>query len=546
MANPVLQRELVANLRSPRAFALQAAFLLLLGGLVAMAWPSSQRLSLSNPEPARELVDLFFIGQFLLASLTAPVFAAGALTGEKERKTYELLLASALRPAQIVWGKWAAALLPSVLLIVSTLPIVVLCLPLGGVSLYEVLAAYVALLAALACFSLFSLLCSAYFTRTTAALVTSYLCILPPALVGVFLWYLLGTWAASARLVLFLGVLPAVAAGACVLFFALTSRRLWYPPDVGSEGRDIVDEQQELREAVGLVISRHEFPDRLFAPAKRTDLLPDDVNPVLDKELRSELFSQGTLMPRVVIQLSLLLAVPLMGACLYLQPSWAPWYLSYVLLFNMLTAPVFTAGSVSGERERRTLDLLLVTTLRPGTILWGKLFSGLRVSSVLTMFLMWPVLLACLLVPDYYANLPTFAGMLAVVAVTCVVSSVVSLFCSVSFQKSYVSLTAAYLALGCLFLLPPAADYFARTYLSETAAASAVHTAAAASPVSAVFAFPLEVEETGSVESRARKLNRPADWPLVAGYFAVQTILVLLLLALIGRMFRNRYDAAGG
>ena len=77
------------------------------------------------------------------------------------------------------------------------------------------------------------------------------------------------------------------------------------------------------------------------------------------------------------------------------------------------------------------------------------------------MFLMWPVLLACLLVPDYYANLPTFAGMLAVVAVTCVVSSVVSLFCSVSFQKSYVSLTAAYLALGCLFLLPPAAREWA-------------------------------------------------------------------------------------
>jgi hypothetical protein len=149
------------------------------------------------------------------------------------------------------------------------------------------------------------------------------------------------------------------------------------------------------------------------------------------------------------------------------------------------------------------------------------------------------------LVPEYYSNLPTFAGMLAVVAVTCVVSSVVSLFCSVSFQKSYVSLTAAYLALGCLYLLPPAADYFAGTFLPDTPAASAVHTVAAASPVSAVFALPLDVNETGGLEPRARKITRPGDWPLLAGYFAVQTILVLLLLALIGRMFRNRYDAAG-
>jgi len=40
------------------------------------------------------------------------------------------------------------------------------------------------------------------------------------------------------------------------------------------------------------------FPDKLFAPAKRTDLMEDGTNPVLDKELRSEIFSQGTLMLR--------------------------------------------------------------------------------------------------------------------------------------------------------------------------------------------------------------------------------------------------------
>src|SRR5207253_11398909 len=134
-------------------------------------------------------------------------------------------------------------------------------------------------------------------------------------------------------------------------------------------------------------IRRDEFPDRLFAPAKRKSFLPDGVNPVLDKEMRSELFSQGTLMLRLVIQISLLLAVPLMGACLYFQPQWAPWYFCYVLLFNLLVGPVFSAGAVSSERERRTLDLLLVTTLTPKAILTGKLLSGLRVSGVLTMFL---------------------------------------------------------------------------------------------------------------------------------------------------------------
>ncbi len=144
---------------------------------------------------------------------------------------------------------------------------------------------------------------------------------------------------------------------------------------------------------MGLVIRRDQFPDRLFAPAKRTDLLPDGANPVYDKEMGAEIFSQGTLMLRVVIQVSMFLAIPLMAFCLYIKPELAPWYVSYVVLFNMLVGPVFSAGSITSERERETLELLLTTIITPQQILWGKLISGLRVSSVLTMFLLWPLLL---------------------------------------------------------------------------------------------------------------------------------------------------------
>ena len=149
MPNPVLQRELTAHLRSPQAFVLQGVFIVALGLVVALAWPEDRRLDLTNPGAARPLVELLMIAQFLLAGLVTPAFAAGALTGEKERKSYEMLLASALPPAAIVRGKWLAALLPSVLLVVSSAPLVMLCLPLGGVSFYEVAGAYILLLAAL-------------------------------------------------------------------------------------------------------------------------------------------------------------------------------------------------------------------------------------------------------------------------------------------------------------------------------------------------------------------------------------------------------------
>src|SRR4030042_2465293 len=99
LENPVLQRELLVNLRMTRAFVLLFAYVALLGLVVYVAWPDQQRLDLSrNPDASKRLVNLFFLGQYILMSLMAPSFAGGAITGEKERKTYEMLLASPLRP----------------------------------------------------------------------------------------------------------------------------------------------------------------------------------------------------------------------------------------------------------------------------------------------------------------------------------------------------------------------------------------------------------------------------------------------------------------
>ena len=113
------------------------------------------------------------------------------------------------------------------------------------------------------------------------------------------------------------GVLPVGCLVAAAALLRTTSRRLLHPPDVGAEAKDVVDPDFEQKMAVGMVIRSDQFPDKLFAPAKRSDLMADGINPIFDKEMRSELFGQGTLMLRLVIQLSMLLALPLMAVCLY-------------------------------------------------------------------------------------------------------------------------------------------------------------------------------------------------------------------------------------
>ena len=254
-----------------------------------------------------------------------------------------------------------------------------------------------------------------------------------------------------------------------------------------------------------MVIRSDQFPDRLFAPAKRTDMMQDGLNPVYDKEMRSELFGQGTLMLRLVIQLSMALGLLLMAICLYVWPPLAPWYAGYVLVFNMLVGPVFSAGALTSERERETLELLLCTTLSPWQILSGKLFSSLRISLVLTSFLVWPLLLACLLPPwTYWSDMPTMFGYAAIVALSGLTTTILPIFCSVIFRKTSVSMMTSYLAVILLFALPVAAEWFARLLFPLSPATAFVGKLTFSSPFSACFSLPLGLAKAGDAAAPGR------------------------------------------
>jgi len=514
--NPVLQRELLVNLRMRRGFVLLLAYVGLLGVVVYAAWPRGGRLDLSQrPEEAIALVNMFFLGQYVLMSLLAPSFAAGAIAGEKERKTYEMLLASPMRPGAVVLGKLLASMSHLAVLVFCSLPIVMLCLPLGGMSLWEVLATYVAMAASVVTFGMISLAASSYFNRTIASQLVSYALILPLALFAVLLYRAIEAVGLGRLLTLGL-FFPAVCTVACVVLMRKLTARLMHPPDVGAEAQDAMDLEEEQREAVGMVIRSDQFPDRLFAPPKRVDLMSERINPVYDKEMRSELFGHGTLMLRLVIQLSMFLALFVMAVCLYIKPQWAPRYTSYVLLFNMLVGPVFAAGSVANERQRQTLELLLTTTLSPWQILSGKLLSSLRISVVLTSFLIWPLLLAWLLPPwTYWRDTITMVGYLAIIATTCLTTTTLAMFCSVIFRKTSVSMLTSYLLVVLLFAFPVGAKWFADVFyptaLVHSEPSGAITEAAEFRLLGPTDATRVSVQAGQSLESVAGQINQTRD-----------------------------------
>ncbi len=504
---------------------------------------------------ARRLFDLFFLGQFFLVALVAPTFAAGSITGEKERKTYEMLLASPLKPTTILMGKLLSSLSFLVILIISSLPLMILCFLLGGIMLSDIARAYLVLILAAGTFGLLSIACSSYFRRTSSALVVSYLVILPLALVCVVLTWTDDTWvsdSAALRDFVSVAVFPPWCLAIWAVVAILVNKRLLHPPDVGSEGKDVIDEDEEMKYAIGVVIDRELFPDKLFAPAKRTDLMPDGTNPVLDKELRSEIFSQGTLMLRVVIQVSMLLSIPLMAGLLFFRPDLVWYYVSYVLTFNILVGPVFSAGSITQERERQTMALLLTTLLRPGRIVWAKLVAALRVSTVLTFLLTEQLLLGYLLLPELRERFWTLPAVLAIIATTCMATATIGLLCSALARRTSVALVLTYMTLLLLFAGPVGT----RWYLQGISSISeeGLETLSVISPYSATFSLPAPRSPGHQSDSENERGSEPMpsvpvwgvsipDWalflliypPVCAGLFGI-TYLV----------FRWRWWLAGG
>jgi ABC-type transport system involved in multi-copper enzyme maturation permease subunit len=273
--------------------------------------------------------------------------------------------------------------------------------------------------------------------------------------------------------------------------------------------------------------------------------MEDGANPVYEKEIRSEIFSQGTLMLRIVIQVSILLALPLMACWLYIFQQYTPWYVAYVLLFNMLVGPVFSAGSITGERERQTLDLLLTTMITPWQIIVGKLVAGLRISSVLTLFLVWPLILAALMIHSNWANWASFLTYLGIVLMTCVTTALMALFCSLLFRKTSQSLLASYFILLVLFTGPLAVSFLATRFHATAPVAQAAMQMGFVSPIQTALQVPLQFDEFRSDprESSVPR-ERAGSWQFVRRHALFTVVLNSLLFGVMFWLFHRRWRIA--
>lgn len=129
----------------------------------------------------------------------------------------------------------------------------------------------------------------------------------------------------------------------------------------------------------------------LTALSAPTAWLDDRVNPIVVKELRQAVksrFIMGVLLLMLALLVGTLLLFVMNSANLGRTSSAEGGNLfgifqGMLLAVCMLFVPVYLGARLTAERSSATSDLLYVTTLRPSSIVWGKLVAGMAVAGMI-------------------------------------------------------------------------------------------------------------------------------------------------------------------
>jgi ABC-type transport system involved in multi-copper enzyme maturation permease subunit len=190
--NPVLVKELRGRMRGPRAFVLLTIYLLILSVVTLLLYAALGANPGTDLNAGRRIGKVLFLTIATVALIEVcvitPALTSGSIAGEKERQTYDLLVASLLTPWQIVWGKLGAALAFAMLLIVAVVPVMSLAFLFGGVTLAEVLIALVGLVTTAVFYATVGLFWSAVMRGTLGATILSLGSIILMLLLIPFLW----------------------------------------------------------------------------------------------------------------------------------------------------------------------------------------------------------------------------------------------------------------------------------------------------------------------------------------------------------------------
>ena len=393
---PVFVYEWLTAARRWQMYALRAIFVGLLFLAVLIVWlervaPQPPGGTMDRTAHARVGEALFyaFFGTLLSVTLLlAPGATAGAVCLDKARGTMLHLLVTDLSAAEIVFGKLAARLLPLFGLVLASVPVLSLCLWLGGIDPEAMLVAYAVTVGTAVLGSALAFLLSVWGRKTHEVLLVTYLfevlfLLAYPITIGLdglwkrtwlspyFAWanpfqlafspYLFRGATDPTDLTIFLSFCFGVGA-ACALLSVATIRRM------------------TVRQTSRPQRRRRRLLPWLRRPRWLTPRL--DTNPVFWREWHRQRPSRWV---RIVWAVYAVVAVVGTAVVVYLaiirasRGEFGAIISAFQVCIGLLLASVAAVTSLSEERVHGSLDVLLATPLPTWSIIWGKWRGAFRI-----------------------------------------------------------------------------------------------------------------------------------------------------------------------
>jgi ABC-type transport system involved in multi-copper enzyme maturation permease subunit len=386
---PVFVYEWLTSTRRWQAYALRAGFLLMLLCTLVVIWNANRPPDAASPARLMALLgEWFFIGvvgmQLTLVLLAAPAATAGAICLDRARGALTHMLVTDLSSAEIVLGKLAARLVPVLVLVAATLPMMEILALVGGLDPNALVGAFVVTVGVAVLGCGLALLLSLWVGKTSEALLGTYavwgLWLLWRPIFAVIRFLLPGAflppprWSDPYRLAFaaywaprqvawedyawFLGVSSGIGL-LCALVAVLSLRAIVTREAVRNTARSLFDRVCDR------LAPRQYLPRRLL-----------DWNPVYWREWHR---SRPSRWARAVNALYFAIASFFSLTTVALQSGMvAPWVNALQIFTGLLMLSVTASASLAEERARGSLDLLMTTMLSTRQIVLGKWLGAYR------------------------------------------------------------------------------------------------------------------------------------------------------------------------
>lgn len=175
--SPVVDREKLVRARSGRTPVTMALNVCVLGGFALVMFGLAISRAADNRPSAVDMAQVAFLTaavQLVLALLFVPPLAATAISGERERGTFDLLVLGRLSPTHIVVTKLAATLAYLALVMVMALPVLVAVFLYAGLDLGQLLLVEVVTVVTVATLAAVGVLVGTWLRRALTATLVAY------------------------------------------------------------------------------------------------------------------------------------------------------------------------------------------------------------------------------------------------------------------------------------------------------------------------------------------------------------------------------------